>query len=97
MENRSVQPKQYDSKNLLLGLKDFKHLIQLISLVLSACPFTKKLSKLRKVVEGAKKPDPVKLTTTSSGEAEKSKTQYSDDDTVWLIYHLCKDISRSRV
>ena len=42
--------------------------------------------KLTKVVAGAKKPDPVKRTTTSSGDAEKGKTQYSDDDTVGLNY-----------
>ena len=42
--------------------------------------------KLTKVVEGAKKPDSMKRTTTSSGEGEKGKTQYSDDDTVRLIY-----------
>ena len=90
MENRSVQLKLYYRKKLLVSLKTFKQLIQLISVFLSVRPFSKKIKqvqeKLTKVVEGAKKPDPVKRTTTSSGDAEKGKTQYSDDDTVGLNY-----------
>ena len=49
MENRSVQLKLYYRKKLLVSLKTFKQLIQLISVFLRARPFTKtNLNKYRR-------------------------------------------------